>query len=281
VLTVADNLNLTVPWIAQAVETRDRPALIQLIRRLERAGADMIDLNLGYSPKKGASVATWLVSVAGEATSLPLCLDTADPVAMRAGLEAAREMDIEPPLINSFSLERDKVERILPLAAEFDTSIVGYCVRDVVPRTADERLEVAVELAGLAEEAGLPRERLVLDPILFPLLSFQDDARRVLGFFRALPDLLDPPPRSMAGVSNISWGLPRHLRPVVEAAFLPQLAALGLDLALTNMLASEVRDSLAVLHAVEGRSVFSAADIRGTGGPRPDLGQGPGGYSGS
>jgi cobalamin-dependent methionine synthase I len=181
-------------------------------------------------------------------------------------MTAAREAGVvPPPLINSFSLEKRKVESILPLAAEFSAPIVGYCVRDVVPQTPEERLEVAVELVALADEVGVARDRLYLDPILFPLTTFQDDFANVLTFFRTVPQLFDPPVHTMVAVSNVGHGLPREKRTVVEGTVLPMLAALGLDAALVNALDPHLRDVLAVLKGAEGRMVFSGADLEGWG----------------
>lgn len=266
-LAIADNLTAATPWVGAAITARDAHSIRDLATRLRLAGADMLDLNLGFRSKGGPETAAWMVREAHEATGLPLCLDTADPETMRAGLAAARDMagpsGPAVPWINSFSLEPKKIERILPLAAEYGAPIVGYCVRDVVPQAPEERLEVALELVELADAAGVQRDRLYLDPILFSLATFQDDFQNVLSFFDSLPKLFDPPVRTVVGLSNVGHGLPAGKRQTVEAAVLPMLAALGLDTVLLNILDPQLRDSLAVLRSIEGRSVFSGADLLG------------------
>jgi len=265
VLIIADNLTAATPSVGNAMTARDANAIRNFATRLHVAGADMLDLNLGFRSKGGPETAAWMVRETHDATGLPLCLDTADPESMRAGLAAARDMagpsGPATPWINSFSLEQKKIERILPLAAEYGAPIVGYCVRDVVPQAPEERLHVAVELVELADAAGVPRDRLYLDPILFPLATFQDDFQNVLSFFDSLPKLFDPPVRTMVGLSNVGHGLPAGKRQTVEAVVLPMLAALGLDAVLLNVLSPQLRDALAVLRGVEGRSVFSGADL--------------------
>jgi len=263
-LVIADNLTAATPAVANALTDRDSAAIRALALRLRDAGADALDLNLGFRSRGGPETAAWAVRETWHAAGLPLSIDTADPAAMRSGLEAARDLGVSPtPFINSFSLETRKVEGILPLAAEFSTSIVGYCVRDVVPQTPEERLEVAMELVDLADQAGVPRAHLYLDPILFPLATFQHDLENVLSFFAALPQLFDPPVRTMVGLSNVGHGLPPGKRGLVEGAVLPMLAALGLDAVLLNILDPHTRDVLTVLRATEGRMVFSAADLGG------------------
>src|SRR5665811_880248 len=270
-LTIADNLNAATPWVSAALAVRDAEAITDLALRLRDAGADALDLSLGFRSRGASETAAWLVRHVWEATALPLCIDTADPHTMRAGMAAADALGAVPmPIINSFSLESRKIEQILPLAAEYGAPIVGYCVRDVVPQTPEERLEVAVELVELADAAGVPRHRLYLDPILFPLATFQDDFAHVLAFFEALPQLFDPPVCTMAALSNVGHGLPAAKRRVVEGTVLPMLAALGIDAVLLNVLDPQLRDILTVLRAAEGRMVFSGADLaaddRGRGG---------------
>lgn len=261
-LAIADNLNAATPWVAAALAARDARLVTDLATRLRDAGADALDLNLGFRSKGGPETAAWVVRLAWDATGLPLCIDAADPETMRAGLAEAEALGVSPPpIINSFSLEKKKVDSILPLAARFSAPIVGYCVRDVVPQTPEERLEVAVELVELADAAGVSRDQLYLDPILFPLTTFQDDFANVMAFLEAVPRLFDPPVRTMAAISNVSHGLAREKRWVVEGTVLSMLAALGLDAALLNILDPHLRDTLTVLRACEGRMVFSGADL--------------------
>ena len=261
-LAIADNLNAATPWVSAALAARDADPITRLATRLRDAGADALDLNLGFRSKGGPETAAWVVSRAWEATGLPLCIDTADPETMLAGMTAAVALGVSPPpIINSFSLEKKKMDSILPLAGRFSAPIVGYCVRDVVPQAPEERLEVAVELVEATDAAGIARDRLYLDPILFPLATFQDDYANVLVFFEALPRLFDPPVRTMAAISNIGHGLAPQKRRVVEGTVLSMLAALGLDAALLNILDPHLRDTLTVLRAAEGRMVFSGADL--------------------
>lgn len=270
-LAAADNLNAAVPTVAEALGHRDGEMVQDLVSRATAAGADLIDLNLGFRSKGGPDTADWLVRRVAERTDRPLIMDTADPPTIRAGLETARELKLDPlPLINSFSLEPRKVEEILPLAAEFGTGIVGYCVRDVVPQTPEERLEVAVELVALADDSGVPRDHLYLDPILFPLSSFQADMGNVLSFFPALRELFHPPVKTMVGLSNAGYGLDRAAKTTVEATLLPMLAALGLDVALLNILDPRLADTVAVLRSLQGDTLFAPADLRGATGEEGD-----------
>lgn len=223
----------------------------------------MLDLNLGFGKRAGPDIARWLVSELTGTTDLDICLDSANPEVLRAGLEEARAQGRRrPPLINSFNLDPAKLEHILPLAAEFEAEIIGYCVRDTVPQRDEDRLLAAAELVQAAESAGVPRERLFLDPILFPLASFQEDLGRVLTFLRLLPEVVPAAPRILVGLSNVGYGLPARARAAVEAAVLPLLWGVGLDAVLLNLNRPELRNATAIIRAIEMESVFTAADLQ-------------------
>jgi len=109
----------------------------------------------------------FMVEAVQDVCSLPLYLDTSNPSAIAAGLKVCREK----PIINGFSLEPAKIEKILPLAATFDCDIIGFLLypNGMVPRDAQERLTVAGQLhsrslrsAASSTFATLGSRRLIL-----------------------------------------------------------------------------------------------------------------------
>jgi 5-methyltetrahydrofolate corrinoid/iron sulfur protein methyltransferase len=182
----------------------------------------------------------FLVGAVQSVTDLPILLDTANPAALKAGLEAARN----PVIINGFSLEPAKLEKILPLARRYDADIVGYLLHpdSRVPADEADRLSVAVELFGAFQKAGLAEERLIIDPVIAPLMwengNRQDVA--ILSVLRNLPDLLGFPVRTIAGISNLITGPgPKDGKLRMEAAYVSMLAASGLSYGLFNVFHTE------------------------------------------
>ena len=118
--------------------------------------------------------------------------------------------------------------------------MVGYLLRrdGHVPLSADERMAVAVELFQTYLEAGCEPARLIIDPVVVPV-TWQEGHRQtveVLNVIRQLPDLLGYPVRTIVGLSNLTTGVPSaHSRGILERAFLPMLAAAGLDMVLMNV----------------------------------------------
>ena len=235
-LLVADNLQITNPVFQRAVADRNAAPIRDCVRRCVAAGAEAIDINAGPLTKEPARRMTFLVETVQDATDRPLYLDTTNAVALRAGLEVCRNRAV----INGVSPEPEKLERILPLAKEFEVDLIGYLLypNGQVPKTAEERLAVATELFAEIERAGIPPERVILDPVVPPLM-WEDGTEQAMAFLetiRTLPDLLGFPVRTIAGLSNLTTGRgPREKKLLVERTYLAMLAANGLSQVLMNV----------------------------------------------
>ena len=259
---VADNLTVTNPVVRRAIDELDPVPIRHLVRRCLDAGAEAIDINPGPLKRDPERRMTFLVETVQEITDRPLLLDTTNPAAMEAGLAACRN----PAVVNGFFLDPFRLERILPLAARYEADIVGFLLRpdSQVPPDEAGRLELAVSLYAEFRKADLPDERLVIDPVVAPLIwengNLQDMA--VLSTIRNLPDLLGFPVRTIAGLSNLTIGdAPREKKLRMEAAYLPMLAAAGLDMALLNVLREETVRTARACAALVDPKIFAWESI--------------------
>ena len=109
---IADNLQIINPVIERAVADFRAEPIQELVRACQKAGAHMIDINAGPLSRDGDKKMVFLVNAAQKVSDLPIVLDTTNPQAIEAGLQAARNKVI----INGFSPEPHKIELILPLA---------------------------------------------------------------------------------------------------------------------------------------------------------------------
>ncbi|MDA8139606.1 MAG: dihydropteroate synthase [Desulfobacteraceae bacterium] len=257
-IIVADNLHVIQPAIAKAVQTLDPAPIRELALRCIQAGAQALDINSGPLSKMPQERMRFLVESVQTVTDLPLILDTTNATAMAAGLEACRGR----ATINGFSLEPAKIERMLPLARQFDADIIGYLLgaNSQVPVEADEMMAVAVALFEQYTQAGLDPARLIIDPVIAPL-SWQEGARHnqaVLKVIAGLPDLLGTPVRTIAGLSNLATGrLPLERKITLEQTFLPMLAAAGLDMVLTNVLHAPTLQTARLCDQLLGDRIFA------------------------
>jgi len=237
---VADNLQIMNPAIRDAVKNHDPEPIRNMARCCIEAGAQAIDINPGPLSKNPEEKMTFLINTVTAFTSMPLFLDTTNPVALEAGLRACRRRAV----INGFSLEPAKVAAILPLARRFDADIIGYLLapNGQVPASAEGKMAIATELFGICEQTGLDPARLIIDPVIVPL-TWEDGLERnraTLSALKRLPDLLGFKVRTIVGLSNLTSGRgPREGKRFLERTFLPMLAAAGLDMVLLNVFHAE------------------------------------------
>jgi 5-methyltetrahydrofolate corrinoid/iron sulfur protein methyltransferase len=255
-LVVADNFQITDPAICAAIDTMQAAPLQKRIRRYEAAGAQAIDVNMGPLGAHGSRKMVFCIEALQEVSSLPLYIDTVNSQAIEAALKICRN----PVVINGFSLQPSKLETILPLAVTYDVDIIGYLLDPGGQVAADcqTRLALAIELYDCFQKSGLEPERLIVDPIVVPLI-WQDGVKQageVLQTLRQLPDVLGFPVRTIAGLSNLTAGRGyREKRLLMEKAYLPMLSSAGLDMILMNINHSET------IHLVHTCRVFTHPGI--------------------
>jgi 5-methyltetrahydrofolate corrinoid/iron sulfur protein methyltransferase len=261
-LIIADNLTITNPTVAKALQRFDQAPIQDMVHRCVQAGAQAVDLNSGPLTKAPAEHFRFLVESVQAVTSLPLMMDTTNPTALAAGLQVCRN----PAIINGFSLEPAKLAHILPLAQEFEADIIGYLLHSnsQVPIETDEMMSVAVGLFEAFTSTGLPPQRLIIDPVVAPLGWDKGviHNQAVLGVLRGLPELLGTPVRSIAGLSNLSSGVrPAERKIAMESAYLPMLAAAGLTMALLDALHPQTVSTARSCTALLSDGAFAWAEI--------------------
>lgn len=255
---IADNLRITKPDIQQALARRDPEPVQKLALACAQKNPWAIDVNTGPLSRNPESGMRFFIRAIESVTSLPLLIDTANPAAMRAGLESAQN----PAVINGYSLEPGKINHILPLAKEFDTDIVGFLLdrESRVPKDEARRLEVALELFETAEAAGVAKEKIIIDPVV-PPLAWDDgiiQARAILNVIRTLPDLLGFNVRTIAGVSNLSTGAAdKTKRQRIDTAYIAMLASAGLDYALLDIFDTGLARSARTAGILSKETLFS------------------------
>jgi len=177
------------------------------------------------------------VKAVQEAVMLPLALDSTFPEAIAAGLKTF----VGKAMVNSFSLEEGRADRVLPIAKRYGAAVLGLCIDEKgIPSTARERLEIARRLVEKAESYGIPRWDVVIDPLALTAGAQQSQARETLEAIRLIKSELGC--RVSLGVSNVSFGLPA--RPFLNAIYLNMALGAGLDIAIVNPTDERVMDTV-------------------------------------
>jgi cobalamin-dependent methionine synthase I len=234
---IGENLNIVSKKYGPALKERNAGPVQELALAQTKAGMDYLDINIGPARKDGDKFMEWVVKTVQAVTDVPLSLDTTNPIAMEAGLNAHRGK----ALINSISLERMDVE--LPFVLKYNCDFVALLWgRDGLPRDANERGAIAAELLYNANEKGISNDRIWFDPIVTPAVNIASNhVKPCLEFMSMLPDIA-PGARSIVGLSNVSNGAPNNLRPYLNRTLLMMLMKYNLFSVILDALDRELID---------------------------------------
>ncbi len=231
-LCFGESLNVMMTKIKRAFKERDPKPIQEEARRQVEKGMDYIDINLGPAKKDGVELMPWVVETVQEVCDLPLLLDTSNIDAIEAGLKVCKQ----PPIINSIMCRPERYEKMIPLAAEYNADFVALMWGpEGLPRDENERAMLWVELMSVANEAGIPNEKIWVDGIVTPVNVQQDQAMKLIRFYEMLPDM-SPGVRSTCGLSNVSNGAPEHLRPILNQTYAVMLEKYGMQSIITDPL---------------------------------------------
>lgn len=170
----------------------------------------------------------WAVKLIQEVVDVPLAIDSSSPEAMEAGLMNCNQS----PFLNSVSAEPDRLEPFLKLAAKYNTLVVALPIKNSgIPAEASERLAICKAIAELAAQKGIVPERLYFDPLVLPLgVDTQNPSVTIATIHQVKAEI--PGARTLVGLSNVSYGLPK--RELLNQIFLVLCLQAGLDAALLN-----------------------------------------------
>jgi len=190
-------------------------------------GADVLDVNVGVPGLDESSVVRKVIEMITAMVDVPLCLDSANPAVLAAGLDAAPGK----PLVNSVSGEDKKLETVLPLVKEHGAAVIGLTMDDNgIPKSPEERLAVAEKILERAVRMGIPKEDVIIDPLV---LTVGSDSKAALVTLQTVELLRKEFGVNInLGASNVSFGLPE--RPTVNAAFLTLAIQMGATCSITD-----------------------------------------------
>ena len=232
-LIIGERLSIIAGRVREAMLNKDKGPIQEISQAQMKAGAGMIDANIGPAEDGGGELMEWMVVTIQEAVHLPVCLDTTNGKAIEAGLKVHNN-EWGRPLINSTSNDPERFP-MLELAAKYNAQIIGLTVgKGGLPADAEERAMIAAEIMGRAAEYGVPLEDIYLDPLVLQIATSQDHALKVIKAVKMFQELNDPPMKTVVGLSNISNGCPKELRPILNNHFLSLLMYEGLTAAIAN-----------------------------------------------
>jgi 5-methyltetrahydrofolate--homocysteine methyltransferase len=219
------------------------------------AGAHMLDVNAGIPLADEPAILAKTIQLVQSLVDVPLSIDSSIVEALEAGLAVYQGK----ALVNSVTGEEERLERVLPLIRKYGAAVVAISNDDTgISEDPDVRFEVARRIVERAADHGIPREDVIVDPLVMPIGAMQTAGQQVFRLVRRLREELGV--NSTCGASNVSFGMPDRER--INAAFLPMAIASGLTSAITNPLAAEVKAAIMAADVLMGNDQDAGRWIR-------------------
>lgn len=252
-ILIGERLNGMFQDVRDAIRSRNPDVIEDWARKQAKAGAHYLDISTGPAIPAGEQPGAlrWMVEVAQAAVDLPCCLDSVSADAIRAGLEVHRGKAI----INSTSADQERMDVLLPLAVEHEAAIIGLAMNEQgVPKDANDRLALAMEVVANADAHGLSTADLYIDPLVLPVNVAQEHIVEVLETLRQVKLLASPSPLTVVGLSNVSQRCPN--RPLLNRTFMVMAMACGLDAAILDVNDKELLDAAATAKILLNQEVY-------------------------
>jgi 5-methyltetrahydrofolate--homocysteine methyltransferase len=209
------------------------------------AGAHMLDVNAGIPLADEPAILAQAIKTVQAVTDTPLSIDSSIVAALARGLEAYEGK----ALLNSVTGEEERLEVVLPLVKKYGAAVIGISNDESgISEDPDVRFAVAKKIVERAMDHGIPKEDILIDPLVMPIGAMRYAGRQVFAILRRLREELGV--NTCCGASNISFGLPK--RGPLNGSFLAMTISHGLTSAITNPIEPEIRHAIMAADVMMG-----------------------------
>jgi 5-methyltetrahydrofolate--homocysteine methyltransferase len=253
---VGEKINGTRKRVAQAIGERDADFIKDLARKQVEAGSSWLDVNAGTHPTKEPEDLVWLIENIQSVVDIPLALDSANPEALKVAIQVVNKT----PMINSISGEPDRLEKVLPLAAEHGCQVIALAMdAKKIPETYEKRMAVIEKVLETTRASGVSDEKVYVDPLAMTIATMNQSAVIACDTIRAVHAKY-PEVHFIMGLSNISFGMPA--RKQINRGFLILAMQAGLDSAILDPLDRELQAAILTTELLLGQDKHCLNYIR-------------------
>lgn len=249
---IGERINTSIKYIEKAYQEWDSKVIQEEAKKQVEAGAHMIDVNAGLNLKENIKRLEWAIDIIQEVTNVPLWVDSTHPKAIEAGLKRCR--DQRNAVANSITLQKKRIEGILPVVKEMGCKVVGITIdeKGVMPDSPEGRLQIALKLADIIDSYGVPLERVYIDFMCLPVSvqNWHTQGWISLESCRLIKENL-PEVKTLVNVSAATWKLPR--RNFATRTMQAMLMAVGLDAVILNPLDKELMATIIAANTLLGK----------------------------
>ncbi len=223
--------------LAAKMAKRDYSRVIKDALSQVAAGAQMLDVNAGIPLADEPSILAEAIQVVQSVTDVPICIDSSIVEALRRGLEVYQGK----ALVNSVTGEEERLEVVLPLVKKYNAAVIGISNDETgISEDPDVRFAVAKKIVERAMDYGIPREDVIIDPLVMPIGAVRYAARQAFSIVARCRDELGV--NTTCGASNISFGLPK--RAPLNGIFLAMVMGAGMNCAITNPCEEDIKQAI-------------------------------------
>ncbi|MBF7096900.1 carbon monoxide dehydrogenase/acetyl-CoA synthase methytransferase subunit [Alkalibacter mobilis] len=251
-MVIGERIHCISPAIRSAIAERNLEPIFKRAKEQLDAGAHYLDVNIGPAEKDGEEVMQWIVqAIQNEFDNVPLVLDTANKKAIEAGIKVYNRSKGKP-IVNSADAG-DRIDNI-NLAAANDAMTIALCAKEGIPRDNDERMMFCQEMLERGMEAGMDPEDMLFDPLFLVVKGMQEKQVEVL---EAIAMISEMGLKSTGGLSNISNGAPKELRPTMDAVMIAMSIQSGLTSAIVNPCDKLLMDTIKTCDIILGKTLYA------------------------
>lgn len=219
-----------------------------------RAGAHIIDVNVGAVGVDEVDMLPKAIKKVMDVTNKPICIDSANPEAIRAALEVYPYK----PLINSVNGKEESMEAILPLVKESKSAVVCLTMDESgIKNDVKSRVDVAKKIIKKAKSMGIKKEDIVVDCLVMAAATDVNSANVTLETMRRLVEEFGI--STTMGASNISFGMPN--RDLLNISFITMSIFNGLTAPITDPLVEGLIPAMRAADLLAGRDPYGMAYI--------------------
>lgn len=251
-MIIGERIHCISPAIRKAIEEKNLEPIFHRAQEQIEAGAHYIDVNIGPAERNGEEVMTWMVqSIQQKFNNIPLALDTVNRKAIEAGLKVYNSENGKA-IINSADAG-PRIEMI-DLAGEYGCMVIGLCAKEGIPGDNDERLSHCTEMLERALGAGMEPTDVLFDPLMLVIKGMQDKQQEVLEAIKMMSDM---GLKTTGGLSNISNGAPKNIRPILDSVWCAMAMQNGLSSAIINPCDIRLMETIKSADIIKGNTLYA------------------------
>jgi len=247
---IGDLINSAYGRARKAWRTRDLQGYQKLALSQVEWGSKFLDVNIDRTKSGDVTLKEMLeflpemIPALQEVTNVPLCFDNPSPDFQQVALEAYNFEKADVPIINSIAASRQQLDRFLELINQYKPYVLVIASEILMPNGDSRQCETPQDIYNasryfvdlLREKADIPNSKIILDPGLPPvsadtqgIVNMGLDAMKMIRGEKDFEGI-----HFSVGLSNFSWGTPKHMRSDFERAYLSIAGEYGLDMAIAN-----------------------------------------------